>query len=261
MGKILIIVSAVFALLTAVLGFLNKGTLTETRGELADTRSTLESTKTDLAGTKSSLEETNATLEETRATLGKSNAENEKLRADLDGKTSEITKLTADVEAAKSEATGLRAELDESKSRIAALEEEVSKGSGDGTTSDEDPEVKIALLESEKQQLVDEKNSLEQQLASFKKVEEEKAAQTRRNRLLGRILAVNKAWNFVVLSVGDRQGIESNSEMIVRRGTDRIGKVRITSVEPNTSIADIVPSSLSRGLSIQPGDEVLYQIP
>jgi cell shape-determining protein MreC len=77
--------------------------------------------------------------------------------------------------------------------------------------------------------------------------------------LTGRVLAVNQAWNFVVLNIGNRNGIESNSEFLVKRGTTFIGKVRITTVEPANSIADIVPSSLKQGLSIQPGDDVIFQ--
>jgi hypothetical protein len=71
---------------------------------------------------------------------------------------------------------------------------------------------------------------------------------------------VNQAWNFVVLNIGDRNGILSNTELIVKRGTARVGRVRITSVEPSTSIADIIPGSLVRGLSIQPGDDVIFQV-
>ena len=79
-----------------------------------------------------------------------------------------------------------------------------------------------------------------------------------RNGLEGEVLAVNPGWNFVVLSIGDRQGAVTNAEMILKRGNSQIGKVRITSVEPSTSVADIVPGSLSRGVRVQPGDRVIF---
>ena len=50
-----------------------------------------------------------------------------------------------------------------------------------------------------------------------------------------------------------------NAEMLIKRGNQLVGKVRVTSVEPSTSIADIVANSVPRGLSIQPGDNVIYQ--
>jgi hypothetical protein len=46
--------------------------------------------------------------------------------------------------------------------------------------------------------------------------------------------------------------------MVVTRGTEMIARVRITSVEPATSIADIVPNSISRGIRVQPGDKVIF---
>ena len=37
-----------------------------------------------------------------------------------------------------------------------------------------------------------------------------------------------------------------------------IGKIRISSVEPTTSIGDIITNSLARGVQVQPGDTVVY---
>jgi predicted nucleic acid-binding Zn-ribbon protein len=74
----------------------------------------------------------------------------------------------------------------------------------------------------------------------------------------GTVLAVNQAYNFVVLNLGGRQGVEPNSEMLVLRSGTLIGKIRISSVEPSTAIGDIVTSSLARGVQVQPGDIVIY---
>jgi hypothetical protein len=74
----------------------------------------------------------------------------------------------------------------------------------------------------------------------------------------GTVLAVNQAYNFVVLNVGKRQGLQTNTEMVVFRGGARIGKLRISSVEPATAIGDIMTNSLARGVQVQPGDNVVY---
>jgi len=74
----------------------------------------------------------------------------------------------------------------------------------------------------------------------------------------GTVLAYNQVYNFVVLNLGARHGVESNSEMLVLREGTLIGKIRISSVEPATAIGDIIPSSLARGVQIQPGDTVIY---
>src|SRR5438045_1949599 len=80
----------------------------------------------------------------------------------------------------------------------------------------------------------------------------------RRPGVRGNVLAVNQAYNFVVLNLGARQGVEPNSEMLVLREGTLIGKIRISSVEPATAIGDIITSSLARGVQVQPGDTVVY---
>ena len=74
----------------------------------------------------------------------------------------------------------------------------------------------------------------------------------------GTVLAVNQAYNFVVLNLGDRQGLEPNAEMLVLRDTTIIGKIRVSCVEPSTAIGDILGNSLARGVQVQPGDTVIY---
>ena len=74
----------------------------------------------------------------------------------------------------------------------------------------------------------------------------------------GTVLAVNQAYNFVVLNLGNRQGLEPNAELLVLRETTIIGKIRISSVEPATAIGDILGNSLARGVQVQPGDTVIY---
>ena len=79
-----------------------------------------------------------------------------------------------------------------------------------------------------------------------------------RTGVRGTVLAYNQVYNFVVLNLGARHGVESNSEMLVLRDGTLIGKIRISSVEPATAIGDIIPSSLARGVQVQPGDTVIY---
>ena len=80
----------------------------------------------------------------------------------------------------------------------------------------------------------------------------------RRTGVRGTVLAYNQVYNFVVLNLGARHGVESNFEMLVLREGTLIGKIRISSVEPATAIGDIIPSSLARGVQVQPGDTVIY---
>ena len=81
---------------------------------------------------------------------------------------------------------------------------------------------------------------------------------TFRGSIRGTVLAFNPAYNFVVLNLGTRNGVEANAEMLVLRDGSVIGKIRISSVEPATAIGDIMSSSLARGVQVQPGDTVIY---
>ena len=81
---------------------------------------------------------------------------------------------------------------------------------------------------------------------------------THRAGVHGSVLAYNQAYNFVVLNLGARNGVESNSEMLVLRDGTLIGRIRISSVEPATAIGDIMTNSLARGVQVQPGDSVIY---
>ncbi|MBI2947667.1 MAG: hypothetical protein HYY23_08465 [Verrucomicrobia bacterium] len=74
--------------------------------------------------------------------------------------------------------------------------------------------------------------------------------------LKGKILAVDPKYDFVVLDIGGNQGVLENGQMLVNRDGKLVGKVRITKVEPNRSIANILPD-WKQG-DVQEGDLVLY---
>jgi len=77
----------------------------------------------------------------------------------------------------------------------------------------------------------------------------------------GEVLAINSGWHFVVLNLGDRDGAKVNTEMVLMRDNTRVGRVRITSVEPSTSVADIVPGSVPDGIKVRPGDRAVTDSP
>lgn len=74
--------------------------------------------------------------------------------------------------------------------------------------------------------------------------------------LKGKILAVDAKYDFVVLDIGGNQGVLENGRMLVSREGKLIGAVRITRVEPNRSIANVIPEM--KQASLMEGDLVLY---
>jgi chromosome segregation ATPase len=176
-------------------------------------------------------------------------------------------KATADLAAAQKDLSEKNAELDAKAQQLAELEAKSKKTS--------QPNASVEGLKKqieEKQQQIEEKDLLstslqnklkdvEAQLSELRQREAQRRAGAMRNGLEGRILAVNSSWNFVVISLGDRNGVVNNAEMLIKRGSQLIGKIRITSVEPSTSVADIVANSVRSGMSVQPGDTVIYRGP
>ncbi len=59
--------------------------------------------------------------------------------------------------------------------------------------------------------------------------------------LKGKVLAVDPKYEFVVLDVGQDQGVLERGEMLINRSGRLVAKVRILSVQPNRSIANVLP--------------------
>jgi negative regulator of sigma E activity len=74
--------------------------------------------------------------------------------------------------------------------------------------------------------------------------------------LRGKIVAVDPKYNFVVLNIGDDQGVLERGEMLVDRDGKLLGKVRIVSVKKDECVANILPE-WKQGEIVE-GDEVLY---
>ena len=63
-----------------------------------------------------------------------------------------------------------------------------------------------------------------------------------RASLEGKIVAVDPKWNFVVLNVGEDQGVLEDGEMLVSRDGKLVAKVIVRSVQKDHSIANLVPN-------------------
>jgi len=188
--------------------------------------------------------DTQSKVANTEAELAKVQAEKNELQTKLRANEAEIAELRNRIDSAGAKnAPGstsvtptaeLQAQLDDAKKQLDAAERE-------------------KILLSDKMKTTTEKST---QLETERKHRPPPGPSNPGIR--GTVLAVNQAYNFVVLSLGARQGVEANSEMLILRGGSFIGKIRISSVEPSTAIGDIITSTLARGVQVQPGDTVVY---
>jgi len=215
--------------------------------------------------------------------------------AQQQGKTADTEGRAAKAEAALAQAekekADLKGKLDASQQEIAALRQHAARAetnsnpSAPGTATAPAQNSQSSDLQSQVDDLRRQLDGAEKEKALLAeklqdaqerpaRVKEAPKAETRKRRetasvqrdsssshragVHGTVLAYNQAYNFVVLNLGARNGVESNSEMLVLRDGTLIGKIRISSVEPATAIGDIITNSLARGVQVQPGDSVIY---
>lgn len=256
---------ALAALIAAIaLAFLAKENATKLQSVLATTRQDLAATKTTLARTKDELKTRTEELAAANLKIEEKDKEIANLKGQMDALNTKLAEAATAMEAKTVAMDTLQKEFDAYKELkdgkkvdgqppgeppiVTALKADVAKAQAEAAESK-------ALVDT----LTAKKKELEDKMAVLEQYKKRKETETMRIGLGGRILAVNGGWNFVVISIGDKQGAAMNNTLLVVRDGTPIGKVRITTVEANTSIADILPGTLARGVTIQPGDKVIYE--
>ncbi|MGI8957834.1 MAG: hypothetical protein ACR2II_13110 [Chthoniobacterales bacterium] len=257
MPKILIGISILLMTLSVVFGFLNTNKVKDLRNELVTTISAREMSERARTASEKKLNAKEAALatEQSKATEAETKA----------------TTAEADLSKAQNEKAELEPKLQASETQIADLQKRVADatvagvpGSPDGASPNEikamldDTKKQLEAAEQEKTVLADKVKAAQDRVMEMELDKKRRAPGVNEPGVHGVVLAVNQAYNFVVLSMGDRQGVVPNSEMLVMRQGALIGKIRISSVEPTTSIGDILSNTLARGVQVQPGDTVVY---
>ena len=214
--------------------------------------------------------------EHRRATQGRNLETRETSAGEGEAKIAEAenkaTKAEAELTQLQKEKSDLQSKVDTSQNEIASLQKRIEEAEktakpAASPAAAATPELQAQLddarhqldsAEKEKSFLSEKLQATQQRSAQPQEEKKRREVGARKPGVRGNVLAVNQAYNFVVLNLGARQGVEPNSEMLVLREGTLIGKIRISSVEPATAIGDIITSSLARGVQVQPGDIVVY---
>lgn len=201
----------------------------QTDASLKNTQSKLSKTSAELEATKKTLDETSAELNDTKGRLADTEDRAERLEGELRRATAQLEDQTRELAQAREEAAAAKS-----------------------TASD--LTAKVTSLNTQVRALTDENRRLEELLARTAATGGKEV--TLPPGLTGKVLLVDRTWNFVVLDIGSAQGALPGGRMIVGRGQKSVGIVRLTSVLATKSIADIVSINDPR-TPIQTGDEVL----
>jgi hypothetical protein len=73
----------------------------------------------------------------------------------------------------------------------------------------------------------------------------------------GKVVAVDPKYDFVVLNIGEKEGILPNAQLLVNRDGKLIGKVKVSTVQAGRSIANVMPEWKQGDIDIQEGDQVI----
>lgn len=196
--------------------------LTDTKDKLAKTATELANTQTELASTTTKL----ADAEAAKIALGKTleQALAEKKTAQLD-----LAKWTV-----------LEVTPEQVKKAIADLKKAYDS---------------IGVIEEEKKILARKVKALDAQIAFLIGPNEDYEVILPIG-LKGVVKVVDPKWDFVVLDIGEKQGVLQHGKMMVHRDSKLVGKVKILNVMPDRCIANVLPGwKLS---DIKEGDQVLY---
>ena len=257
--KTVIGLSVLLLILAAIFGLLNSHKVKTLRTNVANADAARDAAEHRSVAEGRNPETRETTVAGGEAKIAEAESKAAKAEAELMQLQKDKTELQAKLEANQNEIGSLQKRIEEA--------EKTAKPAASPVAPNSSPELQ-AQLEDARHQLDSaekEKAFLSEKLQtplerSTQPQEEKKRRESgaRKPGVRGNVLAVNQAYNFVVLNLGARQGVEPNSEMLVLREGTLIGKIRISSVEPATAIGDIITSSLARGAQMQTGDNVIY---
>lgn len=186
----------------------------------------LASTRKDLDKTRSELTQTKATLDSTKQDLEKSTAENGALTKKVEGLNTELSKTRQDRDDAQRElsayrGTGLTTE------QIVGLDKQMKnlQASLDGA-------------KAENKVLGQQVRKLDNELKNYRDPEFHVPLP---GTLAGRVLVSDPKWNFVVLNVGENQGILEHGELLINRNGKLVAKVKVSSVQKDRCVANLMP--------------------
>jgi hypothetical protein len=196
-------------------------------------RSDKEQAQRDLASTKKTLKETESNLESTKTQLADSEKKLQTVSDNLVAANGKIDDLNTKLTKTSAQLNEAQGNLDAYKSsgltaaQVLALDKNLKQ-----------TEQALAVANEEKLVMTHTIARLNNQLADFLG---RSGPVLLPAALKGEVMAVDPKWEFVVLNVGEDQGVLQNGELLVSRDGKLVAKVIVRSVQRDRSIANLVP--------------------
>ena len=179
------------------------------------------------------LKKRTAELKQTKAELEATTAAKEKAETELAAQTKRADKLTEDLKKTTEERDNAQAELAAYKAtghtpqQILGMNKEFKK-----------LQDTLEGVQAENKLLG---RNLAKTKAALRRYTDPLEPVYLRADLRGRVLVSDPKWNFVVLNVGEDEGVLQDGELLVNRDGRLVAKIVVRSVQKNRSIANVLP--------------------
>jgi hypothetical protein len=232
--RLSLIIAIIAGLAVGTLNFLKtKEKIVNLVNDRNNEKSLKETALNDLHNTQQQLAKTNAILKQTQAELASTKDERDKAVAEAADKTKKLEIVTTERDNIRKERDLAQADLEAYKvtgltpPQILAMNKQYKE-----LQKENDLLGKIALERMHKIQ------ALTNELAIYKSPDYVVPLPA---NLRGKVLVTDPKWNFVVLNIGQDQGVLEYGELLVNRDGRLVAKVKVRSVQKDRSIANVMP--------------------
>jgi regulator of replication initiation timing len=262
MAKIFSVLTLLIALGATFLGFQSKTLVEKLQTSAANEHKELDITRGEVKMSKAALKDSEEKLTKAEEELTGAKAKQREAEDNLTKANGDFANAKTKLEQTEKELADIKEKMklppgeniDEFKKKIADMQTKAGELEGEVKTVRIERDELKTTLETLTVRLKDAEDKAAKQVTVIKKYKDHIMVQGTR----GTVTAVNPGWGFCVLSIGDRQGAATGRILIVTRGGQAIGKVKITNVEASQSVADIMPGTFVKGVFVEPGDGVIY---
>jgi hypothetical protein len=232
--RISLIVAIVAGLAVGALNFVKvKEIITTTRAERDEWHGKFDKTDAELRTTKKDLDKTTAELKTTQESLATATAEKDKAVATATSLSKRAAQLQEELTTAKTTLGEAQAELEAyhqsglTPAQVLALNRTLKLAQDSLTGSQEENRILGRKNDSLRRELARYTGGLEPiQLPAT---------------LKGQVVVSDPKWDFVVLNIGENQQVVPDAELLVNRNGRLVAKVKVTSVQKDRCVANVVP--------------------
>ena len=254
--KTLIAISVVMLAVAGIFGFLNTQKAKALRDNLVAVTSARDDVERRRSAEQKQIKEREAATTAAAAKIAENESRVAKAEGDLVQLQTEKADLQSKIQAAQTEVSNFQTQIQEASAKPS--DNPGAPSMNELQAQLDEARKQLESAERENSFLSEKIRNAQDQSTQLEEERKRRGPTSTRSGVRGTVLAVNQAYNFVVLNLGGRNGVEPNAEMLVFRDGTVIGKIRVSTVEPSTAIGDIVTGSLARGVQVQPGDVVVY---